>query len=30
MIKTKFPVTNQFLTLKNMFKDGVTDLEEFD
>ena len=30
MIKTKFPITNQFLTLKNMFKDGVTNLEEFD
>ena len=30
MIKTKFPITNQFLTLKNLFKDGVTNLEEFD
>jgi Ran GTPase-activating protein (RanGAP) involved in mRNA processing and transport len=30
MINTKFPITNQFLTLKNMFKDGVTNLEEFD
>jgi hypothetical protein len=30
MIKTKFPITNQFLTLKNMFKDGATNLEEFD
>lgn len=30
MIKTNFPITNQFLTLKNMFKNGVTNLEEFD
>lgn len=30
MINTKFPITNQFLTLKDMFKDGVTNLEEFD
>jgi len=30
MIKTKFPITNQFLDLKQMFKEGVTDLEAFD
>lgn len=30
MIKTKFPITNQFLDLKKMFKEGLKDLEVFD
>lgn len=30
MIKTEFPITNQFLDLKQMFKSGVEDIEAFE
>lgn len=30
MIKTEFPITNQFLDLKQMFKSGVKDIEVFE
>jgi hypothetical protein len=30
MIKTKFPITNQFLDIKEMFKDGIKDIQVFE
>jgi hypothetical protein len=30
MVKTKFPITNQFLDLKQMFKSGIDNIEVFE
>ena len=30
MIKTKFPITNKFLDIKEMFKEGIQDIQVFE